>query len=176
MRSGIAVVTCLVALTFVNVSIAQKERLLANGRVVFLELAPVDPRSLMQGDYMALRFRVANDAQPFLARASNDQMMRMDGDLATADGHLVVTLDSQSIARFARLDAGRQLETNELRLRYRVREGRLRFATNGFFFEEGSADLYERARYGEFRVATDGDLLLTSLRGPALEPLGPPAP
>jgi uncharacterized membrane-anchored protein len=175
-RSGVAVVTCVIALLFVNVSIAQKERLLASGRVAYLELAPVDPRSLMQGDYMALRFRVANDAQPFLARASNNQMMRMDGDLATVDGHLVVSLDGQSIAGFARLDDGGPLGSNEIRLRYRVREGRLRFATNAFFFQEGSADLYERARYGEFRVAADGDLLLKSLRGPNLETLGPPAP
>jgi uncharacterized membrane-anchored protein len=27
--------------------------------LVFLELAPVDPRSLMQGDYMVLRYKIA---------------------------------------------------------------------------------------------------------------------
>ena len=34
------------------------ERTLRHGELVLLRLAPVDPRSLMQGDYMALRFAV----------------------------------------------------------------------------------------------------------------------
>ena len=41
-----------------NVGIWQKEQLIAHGQPVFVELAPVDPRSLMQGDYMRLEFRV----------------------------------------------------------------------------------------------------------------------
>ena len=47
--------TCLVGvgiLVAVNVSIWQKEQLLDHGKVVLLPLAPVDPRSLMQGDYI----------------------------------------------------------------------------------------------------------------------------
>jgi uncharacterized membrane-anchored protein len=53
-----------------------------------------------------------------------------------------------------------------------MRDGRPKFATNAFFFQEGDAGLYEAARYGEFRV-DDGELLLTGLRGRALERLGP---
>ena len=40
-------------------SIVAKERIKTNGERIFLALAPVDPRSLMQGDYMALRFEIA---------------------------------------------------------------------------------------------------------------------
>jgi uncharacterized membrane-anchored protein len=47
----------------------------------------------------------------------------------------------------------------------------VKFATNAYFFQEGTAARYEPARYGEFRVAPDGDLLLTGLRGKDLEPL-----
>jgi len=54
-----------------------------------------------------------------------------------------------------------------------MRDGRPKFATNAFFFQEGDAGLYEAARYGEFRVDDDGELLLTGLRGRALERLGP---
>ena len=39
-----------------NWSIAAKERLLVSGSTVYLELALVDPRSLMRGDYMALNY------------------------------------------------------------------------------------------------------------------------
>ena len=158
MRSITALISCVLSLLLVNLVIAQKERLLAHGRAVYLELAPVDPRSLMQGDYMALRFKVADDA----------------GNLATADGHIVVVVDGRSVGRFARLDDGGALGAGEVRLRYRVREGQLRFATNGFFFQEGTAHLYDSARYGEFRVSDNGDLMLKSLHGPSLERLGPP--
>ena len=37
------------------------ERYIADGQPVFVELAPVDPRSLMQGDYMQLNFRLPGD-------------------------------------------------------------------------------------------------------------------
>ena len=59
MRKKIAIGSLLIILALVNWSIAEKEKHLAEGKVVYLKLAPVDPRSLMQGDYMALRFRLA---------------------------------------------------------------------------------------------------------------------
>ena len=154
-RSAIALGACLVVLVLVNVSIAGKERLLRDGKVVYLELAPVDPRSLMQGDYMALRFRLAET----LPRG------------AASDGHIVATLDSRGIAAFRRLHDGKAVESNEVLLRYRMRNGQLKFATNAFFFEEGTAARYEQACYGEFRVAPDGELLLTALRGKDLRKL-----
>jgi uncharacterized membrane-anchored protein len=166
MRSVVAAVTCALALILVNVSIAQKERLLAQGRVVYLELAPVDPRSLMQGDYQALGYRIADDAR------SNGLI---SGDRASrANGRIVGALDARSIASFRRLDNGQLLAADEIALRYRVRGDQVKFATNGFFFQEGDAELYRTAKYGEFRVAEEGDLLLTGLRGPNLEPLGRP--
>lgn len=53
-------------------------------------------------------------------------------------------------------------------------DGRVKFATNAFFFQEGHAKYYAGARYGEFRVAPSGELLLTHLRDEKLERLGPP--
>ncbi|MET0351671.1 MAG: GDYXXLXY domain-containing protein, partial [Rhizobacter sp.] len=51
-------VATVLALAVANVGIARKEALIAHGRTVLVELAPVDPRSLMQGDYMRLNFRL----------------------------------------------------------------------------------------------------------------------
>ena len=158
MRSVIALVACVASLGLVNYSIFAKERLLAAGTVVMLELAPVDPRSLMQGDYMALRFRMANDALPAIK-----------GSASVSDGRIVALLDERSIAAFRRLEDGATLAGREVLLRYRVRNGELKFATNAFFFQEGTAKRYEGARYGEFRVAPDGELLLTGLRGAELQ-------
>jgi uncharacterized membrane-anchored protein len=175
MRSAFAVVSCIAVVAMVNYSVVKKERLLENGSVVYLELAPVDPRSLMQGDYMALRFTLANAARPALKRADARETSRFGfngpRDLATADGHIVAALDDRSIAHYRRLEDGQPLAYKEIYLRYRVREGEIKFATNAFFFQEGTAKRYELARYGEFRVARDGELLLTGLRSADLRPL-----
>ena len=44
-------------LGYFNWSVYQKEQTLKEGQLVLLQLAPVDPRSLMQGDYMGLTIK-----------------------------------------------------------------------------------------------------------------------
>ena len=56
--------------------------------------------------------------------------------------------------------------------RARVRNRRLQLATHAFFFQEGTASEYEQAKYGEFRVATNGELLLNNLRDKEFNILG----
>jgi uncharacterized membrane-anchored protein len=172
MRRWIVAGWCLLALAVVNVSVAMKERLLGEGRIVYLQLAPVDPRSLMAGDYMALRFAVANQALPLLEREEPSDKRRFNAALRAVDGQLVVALDERAVGTFRRIDNGSPLAADEVRLRYRVRNGTLKFATNAFFFQEGHAGRYQAARYGQFRVAPDGDLLLTALCDTTLEVLG----
>ncbi|HSE01127.1 MAG TPA: GDYXXLXY domain-containing protein [Burkholderiales bacterium] len=162
MREAIAIVVGLAVLGAVNWGIHGREQLLAEGRVVLLELAPVDPRSLMQGDYMALRFKIADDA---FGRGRSKE---------SEDGRVVVKLDPRNVATYVRRDDGNALAEGEAVLRYRVRDGEVKFATNAYFFQEGHARYYERARYGEFRVAPDGETILTAMRGEKLEILGPP--
>lgn len=160
MRKSILILTALIILAAINFNIYQREQLLSNGRVVLLELAPVDPRSLMQGDYMALRFGVANQA--FAGK-----------DLQTLDdGHLVLTVDERDVATFSRFAEESAVAKNEVLFRYRIRNGRSKFATNAFFFQEGHAKDYANARFGEFRVSDDGEAILTRLRDKDLLVLG----
>ena len=171
MRSAIALLACACILGLVNGSVVQKERLLETGRTVLLELAPVDPRSLMQGDYMALQFAIARDTREALMKARGVMEARAQRRLAAASGRIVARLDANGIAAYSRLDDAKPLAENEIHLRYRVRQGQVRFATNAYFFEEGTAKRYEAAQYGELRDAPDGELLLTRLRGRDLKPL-----
>ncbi len=166
----IALLAGLLMLVLVNASIVKKETLLKEGRVVYLELAPVDPRSLMQGDYMALRFQVGNEIRTQLRK--RDAADNTETPDETEDGVIVAGLDEQRVGRFLRFDDQQPLAENEQRMRFRVRNGRVKFATNAFFFQEGTADTYSQARYGEFRVAKNGDLLLTGLRDKDLNKLG----
>lgn len=161
MRKAVVIAAGLAVLLLVNVGIYQRERLLTEGEIVLLRLAPVDPRSLMQGDYMRLDFELAQLAFPFQTQPEKD------------DGHIVVALDAQRVGHFRRFADGRPLARGEIALRYRVRGGRPHFATNAFFFEEGQARAYEDAAYGAFRVGGDGDMILTGLRDDRFRPLLP---
>jgi uncharacterized membrane-anchored protein len=160
MRNAIVAAAAVVLLATVNWVIHARETLLDSGRVVYLELAPLDPRSLLQGDYMALRFRAASDA--FGRR-------RADGN---DDARLVLAVDARGVATFRRFDDGAPVAGDEVLIRYRVRNHRPTLGTDAFFFEEGHAADYAGARYGEFRVAPDGTSILTRLRDAELRLLG----
>lgn len=141
--------TLLLVSGVVNYSIAAKERIRSGGERILLELAPVDPRSLMQGDYMALRFRIAQEIP------------------AKESGTVAVRLDERGVAG---LDPSPRPES--LRLRYRIRQGRVWLGSNAYFFEEGTAERFTDARYGEFRVdRKSGEAVLVGLVGSDFEPL-----
>lgn len=141
----------------VNFSIFSKERIKRDGVVVYLDLAQVDPRSIMQGDYMTLRFRLAEDI------AANAKPLPAEGETGMAE----VAVDASRVGSLAR--AG---EAGDVRIRYRVRKGRVWLGTNAFFFEEGAEARYSPARYGEFRVdAASGEAVLVGLRDTAFRPL-----
>ncbi|MCF8026285.1 MAG: GDYXXLXY domain-containing protein [Desulfobacteraceae bacterium] len=174
MSKKIAVAALVIILVLVNWFIHDKEKHLAEGRIVYLELAPVDPRSLMQGDYMDLRFEMARKLLNALPRTKKGR--EQPDEAAAEDGLVVVRLDKRNIGSFRALYKDQPLSENEIIMRYRVRSKRVRFATNAFFFQEGHAKYYEPARYGCFRVDDDGDLLLTGLYDENLDKLGPPEP
>ena len=147
--------TILLALILVNLSIFQKEQVLNKGTVVIMELAPVDPRSLMQGDYMALDYALANK----LYR----QLRGQNPSLPSSHGTLVVKLDEQHRAVDAHIAQKEMLKPQEVLMQYRITGNRLKIGTPSYFFEEGHAGRFEKARYGEFRVNSEGTPLLTYL-------------
>jgi len=148
-RKAVVVLAAVLILGIVNWTIASREAMLASGRVVLLELAPVDPRSLMQGDYMALHFRITDNMS---ADASGSAALRID-----ARG--VATLDPQPTQQSPRI-------------RYRIRNGAIWLGTNAYFFEEGRGERYAPAQYGEFRLDPDsGEAVLVGLADENLKPL-----
>lgn len=150
----------LLVLGAVNLAWMGKARIVSEGREVRVALAPVDPRSLMQGDYMALRFGLAAEIEQRLAE-SKDVSAR-DPRIAAhegAFGRAPIRLDEHGAAQ---LDWSAQ--TPQLVLRYRLRDGRVWLGTNAFFFEEGEVERYRGARFGVFKVDPDsGEAVLTGL-------------
>ena len=66
-RTAILWLGVLATLVGVNMTVWAFEKLRTDGTVIYLALAPVDPRSLMQGDYMALRLEVGNNVRDAVA-------------------------------------------------------------------------------------------------------------
>ena len=91
---------------------------------------------------------------------------------AAESGYLIVRLDDRHVAKAVGWNS--EPVAGELRLKYRSRYGRTSIGSDAYFFQEGTSALYESARYGEFRVAENGDALLTALRDANLTRLGPP--
>ncbi len=161
MYKKISLVALIIILMVVNWSIYKKEMHLKNGKIVYLKIAPVDPRSLMQGDYMALRFELANKIYAKLRE--EDKFNTIPRSSNGQDGLVVVSLDDKKVASLVSLSKNHPLKKNELLLQYRVRKRVVKFATNAFFFQEGTASKYEKAKYGEFRVNEKGELLLIAM-------------
>lgn len=147
-----------------NHAIVGKENIRRSGAAVYLRLAPVDPRSLLQGDYMALRFELVRQLEQGHGRDTAEGVARWrEGE----QGLAAVALNAERVGTLADATA-----PTALRIRYRIRNGQVWLGTNAFFFAEGEAQRFSGARYGEFRVdRQSGEAVLVGLRDAALKPL-----
>ena len=157
MRKLILVLAGVLVLVVANLAILARERQLAGGTRLILALAPVDPRSLMQGDYMALAYALEREI-----------------GTPTADGRLILSADERGVAKLVRVDDGQPLASGEVPVDYRLRSNRIRIGTNAWFFPEGQSSRYVTAKFGEFRVDGHGAVLLTGLLDEHLVRLGGP--
>ena len=178
---GLVLIICVMTM-----NIIKYENHLATGETVLLELAPVDPRGFMQGDYMALSYALESNifdamqpgyakfAQRVDAAASKAEIEAAEADnfepdlriYEPSDGYAIVKIDNNNVGHFVRLaktNSRNHLEVNELPIYYRIRHGSVQLATNAFFFQEGHAKAFEAAKYGLFRINDKGEPLLTEM-------------
>ncbi len=149
------------ALALAAAAIWQKEDVIAHGQKIFVPLAPVDPRSLTQGDYMRLNFQVpALDKE----RATGTPAGRPQ---------VVARKDERGVASLLRRDRGEPLAAGEFRIELTQKHGQWSLVTDAWFFEEGQAQRFAQARYGEFRVTGDGRALLVGLADNQLKSIPP---
>jgi uncharacterized membrane-anchored protein len=132
-----------------NISVAQKEHLLTEGRSVVLSLAPRDPRSLMQGDYMLLNFNLGWEIERRLP--------------LSVDQGLAVLREEGGEHVLARIYAGERLEPGEILLEFRKVHDGIKIAGGSFFFQEGSGPLYDSARYALLKVDDAGRAMISAL-------------
>ena len=146
----IILINLIILLGLFNNSIIKKETLLSDGKLILLELAPVDPRSLMQGDYMRLRYAISEN---------------INYDSISKRGFCVVKLDETGIAKKVRIQDDRTpINEKEYLIEYTSKGWRgINIGAESFFFQEGEAEKYENAKYGGIKVDNQGNSLLIGL-------------
>ncbi|MCS4303264.1 GDYXXLXY domain-containing protein [Chryseobacterium sp. BIGb0232] len=146
----IIILNLVLLLVYFNYSVVEKETLLKNGQPILLKLAPVDPRSLMQGDYMNLRYDIANN---------------INAEKIPKRGYCVVKLDTKGIAEQVRFQKGpTPLRTGEHLIKYTSpNQWRINIGAESFFFQEGQSEKYDAAEYGGIKTDKDGNSLLIGL-------------
>ncbi len=158
MRKKILVLIFLLFSALFFWSILQKEELLSHGETIRLRLAPADPRSLMQGDYMALRYALERELEDIDHRKS-----------IPSHAAAVIRIDKDKVAGFVRIYRAKEPLAEDERLLYFSNIGhgdfvqvRLR-TSHEWFFQEGKAKELANAKYGEFRINKKGETLLGAL-------------
>lgn len=159
-----ALLSLIATLGIANVVIVQNEEVINHGRPILLKLAPVDPRSLMQGDYMELNYDLVSQARTEWK----------DGHSATK-GYALLTLDEQNIATLCRLEYERpqHFEDCTAEVYLPVKRGKywdIKLPSHQYFFAEGRGEHFAQAQYGEYRFK-EGKALLVRLLDKDLKPL-----
>jgi uncharacterized membrane-anchored protein len=164
---GLLAAGTVLALGAANYDVMKKEQVISGGQKIYIPLAPRDPRSLMQGDYMALNFD--------LPRVIRDTLDSEDQERQKQSATVVAALDARGVATVLReaSGAGEQLAKEEILLPLMRKSGDWTLVTDAFFFPEGKGEPFKQAKFGEFRVLADGRALLVGLADEKLKPLSP---
>lgn len=142
-------INLLLLLVLFNNSIVKKEAILSEGKLILLELAPVDPRSLMQGDYMRLNYKISE---------------KNGLDSIAKRGFIIVKTNNEGIAERIRIQPKKTpLNNDEFLIEYTLGDWAMNIGAESFFFEEGQGEKYEKATYGGLQVDGKGNSILVGL-------------
>lgn len=170
----------------VNYKVQQFEDVLATGKPIVLKIAPVDPRSLMQGDYMILNYAILSEFQQSQVLPESNESLESNESIDTLESnettettcidesspsgnkaYILVHLDKNHVATFC--EAQSEIPTDfkhctpnvYLPIRYNG-SWHPKLPSQDYFFAEGKGEHYAQAEYAEYRFK-DGILLLARL-------------
>ncbi|MFB9325689.1 GDYXXLXY domain-containing protein [Paenibacillus aurantiacus] len=137
--------------------IAVNETALASGVTVKLELAPLDPRSLLQGDYVQLNYGISTPPQkevPTLEELGYGAKIKV-----------VLAPDAGGVYRFSRLYLeGDALQDGEVALNGKWEGFRIEYGIEHYFIPEGTgADVERTAKFANVVVSRSGNGMIVGL-------------
>ena len=197
MNRFLPLVFAIIAFVVFGVIILKHERHIAQGDDIYIKLTPVDPRSLIQGDYMQIAYdfhwalpksdeSITSTASADEVITSDDTLWQQQEDYFDAHRHhykgksritIWVVLDDRKRVIKSTFDKSELSTTEQSSARPLVIKNprdyhRLFYAAaSSFMFAEGLADCYANAQYAHQRTDTQGNPILIGLVDDELQSL-----
>jgi uncharacterized membrane-anchored protein len=138
-----------VLLWIFNRSVYEKEAVLSNGKLVFLQLAPIDSFPDTQSEFINLKF-------PQLEMHSSDGL--------PLRGYCMVRTDGRGVVDSLRIQAEILPQNDgEFALEYVLKNGQVNIGANTFYFQKGRMNSLLNARYAGLKTGKDGNAVLFGL-------------
>jgi uncharacterized membrane-anchored protein/uncharacterized membrane protein len=151
------VIAIILQLGFIGYQAASSEHALRSGTPIKLQFAPVDPRSMLQGDYVTLSYTIST-------LPANQTLLNDQGHARNVK--VILKPDANDIYQFARIyQKDDYIEPNEVILNGRW-DGyqRVYYGIETYFVPEGTgADVERDARFAYVRVSSSGNAILERL-------------
>lgn len=170
MKKYFSLILAMVTILLLVGLVSKSEWHLHHSKSIFIQLKPVDPRSILQGDYMALAYELNLQSLKALAGSESEALDQVIFNHSTVPAKVI--LDSQNRVVRTVLDTNNSFAGQNLILKNPENRFQALYpASRSFLFAEGLAQCYEKAKYAEFKVNPKGEAILFDLRGKELQPL-----
>ncbi len=171
MKRLVIIVLLITTLGIVNGMVWHKEQLIKNGTRIILALAPVDPHSIMQGDYMALRYKFPKWLSERKHRNNIPLfgLLVLERNIKNSTAKVIKVYGYDHIKKL-RVNSPGKLKVDQYLMRYKKgRWNQVQFGVRSFFFQQGHGKYYSKARFADIRVGSNGEFILVDMLNDKLQ-------
>lgn len=124
-------------LFFFTIKAVIKEEGYKKQKSFYLKLAPVDPRSILQGDYMILNYDILSTAKSIIYNSNLE------------NGFIIISIDKLKVAHFNSVSNKKVDEDSIKSISFSYNKFDVNIGTNTFLFQEGMTKDYNNSVYAE---------------------------
>ena len=149
MKKIFVVLNLLLLMIVFGYSVIKEEKNLKRA-TFYIKTVPVDPRSLIQGDYMVLNYDIAESARMEIGNIRK--------------GYIRIKINDLKIAEFIRIDEEYlPPSNNEISIQFQKNGSNIDIGVNSYLFQEGTGNKFQKAQYAEIIELKNGKLRLKNL-------------
>ncbi|MCL6586035.1 MAG: GDYXXLXY domain-containing protein [Anoxybacillus sp.] len=151
-KKGLLIAIIALQVAVIGYTAFSKEQLLTHGKLVKLELVPIDPRAVLQGDYVRLGYEIST-VKAVNERGTVQVILRKDG----AGVYRFVDIYSLNGKPYHR-DA---YQTGDVLINGKINGDTIIYGIESYFVpEKTGGDVQQHARFAYVRVSRTGDAIL----------------
>lgn len=149
MKKIFVVLNLLLLMIVFGYSVIKEEKNLKKA-TFYIKTVPVDPHSLIQGDYMVLNYDIAESARMEIGNIRK--------------GYIRIKINDLKIAEFIRIDEEYlPPSNNEISIQFQKNGSNIDIGVNSYLFQEGTGNKFQKAQYAEVIELKNGKLRLKNL-------------